>query len=198
MDKLMFKKGRVFSRDIANEEDKGFDIRNIEKETIENKDFRRVLYTAKNEQLVLMSIDVGDDIGMETHGNVDQFFRIEEGEGKLVIEGKGEFPVASGSSILVKQGTAHNIVNTGNKSLKLYTIYSPPNHPPDKVQATKKSATRTGDLDVSQVTLQMVKGARFGCNSCLWYGVECKNFEKFKPEVTRSGEPTCKEYVYYD
>lgn len=131
------------------EDDKGFDVRNIEEETIANEDFRRVLYTGKNEQLVLMSINAGDDIGMEVHSDVDQFFRIEEGEGKLVIRDEGDFPLTAGSSILVKQGTAHNIINTGSKPLKLYTVYSPPNHPPDRVQTTKEiaEAEKTKDAD---------------------------------------------------
>ena len=119
---------------------KGFDVRDIEKETIANKNFRKVVFTGKHEQLVLMSLQPSEDIGMEVHPNVDQFFRIEEGIGKLVIKDKGEFPLKAGSSMLVVAGTYHNVVNTGNNELKLYTVYAPPNHPNNRVQATKAIA----------------------------------------------------------
>jgi mannose-6-phosphate isomerase-like protein (cupin superfamily) len=88
-----------------------------------------------------MSLLPHEEIGMEVHRDVDQFFRIDEGEGKLVIEGGGEHELKNGTSILVKAGTRHNVVNTsGNTSLKLYTVYAPPNHPPDRIQKTKAEA----------------------------------------------------------
>jgi mannose-6-phosphate isomerase-like protein (cupin superfamily) len=117
-------------------DDKSFDIRNIEKETIENDNFRKVLFTGNNLQLVLMSLLPNEDIGMEVHPNVDQFFRIDEGNGQLDIKGEGKSAIENGTSIVVKAGTYHNII-AGDKGLKLYTVYAPPNHPPDRVQKTK-------------------------------------------------------------
>lgn len=116
---------------------KGYII-NIEKETRENTDFRRVLYTAKNSQLVLMNIKPGDEIGEEVH-ELDQFLRFEEGEGKAVLNGV-ESDVGDGSAVVVPAGTKHNFINTGEKDLKLYTIYSPPNHKDGVVHKTKKEA----------------------------------------------------------
>lgn len=120
-------------------DDKSFDIRNIEKETIENNNFRKVLFTGNNLQLVLMSLLPNEDIGMEVHPNVDQFFRIDEGNGQLDIKGEGKSAIENGTSIVVKAGTYHNII-AGNKGLKLYTVYAPPNHPPDRAQKTKAEA----------------------------------------------------------
>jgi mannose-6-phosphate isomerase-like protein (cupin superfamily) len=116
----------------------GFDVRNIEQESIDNNNFRKVVFTGKTMQLVLMSLLPNEDIGEETHDKVDQFFRIEEGSGEAVVEGESN-PIEAGSSILIKQGTKHNII-AGNEGLKLYTIYAPPNHPPDRVQKTKAEA----------------------------------------------------------
>lgn len=118
---------------------KGFSA-NIEKETIENHNFRKVLYTGKNSQLVLMSLKPGEEIGMETHEKNDQFFRCEEGEGKCVIDGN-EYELEDGSAIVVPAGAEHNIINTSqDEDLKLYTIYSPPHHKDGIVKATKKEA----------------------------------------------------------
>jgi len=117
-----------------------FDVRNIEKETIENNNFRKVLFTGKNIQLVLMSLLPEEDIGMEVHADVDQFFRIEKGEGILEVKGQGKQLLQDGSSIVIKAGTQHNIKNIGEEPLKLYTLYSPPNHPPDRLQSTKQEA----------------------------------------------------------
>ena len=110
-------------------------IVNIEKATRENTDYRRVLYTAKNSQLVLMSLAPGDEIGEETH-HLDQFLRFEEGEGKVVLDGV-EHTVLDGSAVVIPQGTLHNVVNTGNTHLKLYTVYSPPEHKDGTVHKTK-------------------------------------------------------------
>jgi len=117
-----------------------FDVRNIEKETVENNAFRKVLFTGKNIQLVLMSLLPEEDIGMEVHADVDQFFRIEKGEGILEVKGQGKQLLQDGSSIVIKAGTQHNIKNIGEEPLKLYTLYSPPNHPPDRLQSTKQEA----------------------------------------------------------
>ncbi len=118
---------------------KGFDI-DLEKETKKNADFRRVLYTAKNSQLVLMCLQPGEEIGMEVHPDRDQFFRFEAGEGKVVIDGV-EHRVKDGSGVIVPAGAQHNVVNTSRKALlKLYTIYSPPEHQDRVVRHTKADA----------------------------------------------------------
>ncbi|MDD5098950.1 MAG: cupin domain-containing protein [Candidatus Colwellbacteria bacterium] len=117
---------------------KGF-VDNIEKLTIENDNFRKVLYTAKNSQLVLMSIAPNDDIGEEVH-DLDQFLRIESGEGKAVLDGI-EYAISDGSAIVVPAGAKHNIINTSSVSaLKLYTLYSPPEHMDGVVRRTKAEA----------------------------------------------------------
>jgi mannose-6-phosphate isomerase-like protein (cupin superfamily) len=114
----------------------------IEKQTEKNKNFRRVLYTGKYTQLVVMCLLPGEEIGNEVHINVDQFFRIEEGEAKFVFEGgKEEHVVGDGEAVIVPAGTYHNVINTSSKkSLKLYTLYSPPNHPDGTVHKTKAEA----------------------------------------------------------
>ena len=112
----------------------------IEKETKKNSDFRRVLYTGKYSQLVLMNLKPMEEIGMETHPNIDQFFRFEEGEGKVIIDGV-EHKVKDGDAVIVPAGAKHNVVNTSKKSeLKLYTIYSPPEHQDKVVRHTKADA----------------------------------------------------------
>lgn len=114
---------------------KGF-VGDIEKISEENKDFRRVLYTAKSSQLVVMSLKPQEDIGEEVH-NLDQFLCVEEGEGKAILDGV-EYEIRDGYAVVVPAGTRHNIVNTSpDKDLKLYTIYSPPNHRDGVVHATK-------------------------------------------------------------
>jgi mannose-6-phosphate isomerase-like protein (cupin superfamily) len=112
----------------------------IEKETKKNTDFRRVLYTGKHSQLVLMSLKPGEEIGEETHEDVDQFFRFEEGEGKVIIDG-AEHRVKDGNAVIVPAGAKHNVINTSKLvNLKLYTIYSPPEHQDGVVRHTKKEA----------------------------------------------------------
>jgi len=112
----------------------------LEKETRKNRDFRRVLYTGKHSQLVLMSIRPGEEIGEETHDDVDQFFRFEGGEGTVIIDGV-EHPVRDGDGTIVPAGARHNVVNTSkNSDLKLYTIYSPPEHQDGVVRRTKAEA----------------------------------------------------------
>ncbi len=112
---------------------------NIEEASKANENFRTVLFTGEHSQLVVMSLAVGEDIGTEVHGDVDQFFRVESGEGKAIIAGV-EYPLADGIALVVPAGTEHNIVNTGGEPLKLYTIYSPANHPAGTVHATKAEA----------------------------------------------------------
>lgn len=118
---------------------KGFNT-NIEKATLENTNFRKVLYTGKHSQLVLMSLKPNEDIGMEVHADNDQFFRFETGEGKAIIDGN-EYILGNGSVIIVPAGAQHNIINTSGKDeLKLYTIYSPAHHQDGVVRATKAEA----------------------------------------------------------
>lgn len=118
---------------------KGY-ISRIEKETEKNTDFRHVLYTGKHSQLVLMSLKPGEEIGEETHETVDQFFRFEKGEGKVIIDGV-EHGISGGSGVIVPSGAKHNVVNTSKRAnLKLYTIYSPPEHQDGVVRHTKGEA----------------------------------------------------------
>ena len=117
---------------------KGF-VDNIEKLTEKNEDFRRVLYTSPNLQLVLMAIPPGQEIGEEVHDDRDQFFRIEEGEGEIWIDGACN-NVEADDGIIVPQGARHNVVSTGSKALKLYTIYGPPEHVDRTVHKTRREA----------------------------------------------------------
>jgi mannose-6-phosphate isomerase-like protein (cupin superfamily) len=118
---------------------KGFNA-NIEKDTLENSNFRKVLYTGKHSQLVLMSLKPKEDIGMEVHTDNDQFFRFEKGEGKCIIDGN-EYVLTDGSVIVVPAGAEHNIINTSlTDDLKLYTIYSPAHHKDGVVRAIKAEA----------------------------------------------------------
>lgn len=120
---------------------KGFNT-NIEKETLENTNFRKVLYTAKHCQLVLMSLKPNEEIGMEVHTDNDQFFRFEEGNGKVFIDGN-EYNVSDGFAIIVPAGAEHNVVNTSETDdLKLYTIYSPAHHKDGVIRATKEEAEK--------------------------------------------------------
>ena len=112
---------------------------NIEKATLENANFRKVLYTAKHSQLVLMSLKPGEEIGMEVHEDNDQFFRFEQGEGRVFIDGN-EYSVSDGMAVIVPAGAQHNVVNSGTQDLKLYTIYSPAHHKEGIVRATKIEA----------------------------------------------------------
>ena len=117
---------------------KGF-VGNIEKLTEGNDDFRRVLYTGHNIQLVLMAIQPGSEIGEEVHDDIDQFFRIETGEGEVWIDGVAH-PVKSDDGIIVPQGARHNVVNTGKDTLRLYTLYGPPEHIDGTVHLTRADA----------------------------------------------------------
>lgn len=116
---------------------KGF-VENIEGLAVKNNQFRQVLYTAKNSQLVLMSLNPHEDIGAEIH-KVDQFFRVEEGSGEAVLNG-ARTPIQAGFAVLVPAGVNHNIVNTGTVPLKLYTLYAPPNHRDGVIHATRADA----------------------------------------------------------
>ena len=118
---------------------KGF-TSNIEKETLANDNFRKVLYTGKHSQLVLMSLGPKEEIGMEIHSDNDQFFRFEKGQGKCVIDGN-EYELEDGVAVVVPAGAEHNIINTSeSEELKLYTIYSPAHHQDGVVRKTKEEA----------------------------------------------------------
>lgn len=120
---------------------KGFKS-NIEKDTLGNKNFRKVLYTGKHLQLVLMTLKPGEDIGAEIHPDNDQFFRFESGKGRCIIDGN-EYDVKDGDAILVLSGAKHNIINADLKTeLKMYTIYGPPNHEDGTIRTTKKDAEK--------------------------------------------------------
>jgi mannose-6-phosphate isomerase-like protein (cupin superfamily) len=111
----------------------------IEQQTVGNDDFRRVLYTGSHLQLVLMSLPPGCDIGAEVHEDRDQFFRFEEGRGQVDID-DNSYDVVDGSAVVVPAGARHNVRNTGDVPLKLYTLYGPPEHKDGIVQATKEEA----------------------------------------------------------
>jgi len=113
-------------------------ITNIEKVTLENTDYRHVLYTAKNSQLVLMSLLPGEEIGEEVH-ELDQFIRIESGSGKAILNGT-EYKISADDAIVIPQGVRHNIINGGTETLKLYTVYSPPEHQDGIIRHTKDEA----------------------------------------------------------
>jgi mannose-6-phosphate isomerase-like protein (cupin superfamily) len=117
---------------------KGF-VDDIEKLTEENGDFRRVLYTGKEMQLVLMALEPGEEIGSEVHEDRDQFFRVEAGRGEIVIDGNTS-QVQADMAMIVPAGARHNVRNTGSEPLKLYTLYAPPEHREGTVHATKAEA----------------------------------------------------------
>lgn len=115
-------------------------VGNIEEKTLANSFFREVVFTGKYTQLVVMSLLPSEEIGMEVHPTVDQFFRIESGEGKVIMNGEEQM-FKEGDAIIVPAGTNHNLINlSAEKELKLYTLYSPPNHPDGKIHKTKAEA----------------------------------------------------------
>lgn len=118
---------------------KGF-FANIEKDTLGNENFRKVLYSGKHSQLVLMNLKPKEEIGMEVHPDNDQFFRFEKGEGKCIIDGN-EYNLSDGVAIVVPSGAQHNVINTSEtEDLKMYTIYSPAHHKDQIIRATKEEA----------------------------------------------------------
>ena len=115
-------------------------LTNIEEETLKNAKFRRVLFTGPHAQLVVMTLKPGEDIGLESHDDVDQFIRVEAGRGTALLDGK-EHVVEDGTAVVIPAGTRHNIINSSRtEALKLYTIYSPPEHPDGTVHETKAEA----------------------------------------------------------
>ncbi|MEI6352966.1 MAG: cupin domain-containing protein [Candidatus Nomurabacteria bacterium] len=121
-------------------------ITNIEKQSLENTNFRTVLYTSKFMQIVVMNISVNEDIGMEIH-HIDQFIRIEKGNAKSILNGV-ERDLIDGDVVVITAGTEHNIVNTGNEDLKLYTVYATPNHKKGTTHVTKADAIADEENDV--------------------------------------------------
>ena len=112
-------------------------VTNIENDTLENDDYRRVLYTGRHTQLVLMTIQPGDEIGEEAHEGHDQFIRVESGEGVALLDGR-KHPLSDGVAVVIPSGTLHNVINTSSdERLRLYTLYSPPEHPDGTVHRTK-------------------------------------------------------------
>lgn len=112
---------------------------NIETATLENPHFRKVLFTTPLSQLVLMTLQAGEEIGAETHDDHDQFFRVEAGQGKAIV-GKDTYPLEDGVVVVVPAGEHHNVINTGNEPLKLYTLYMPPEHPDGIIHKNKAEA----------------------------------------------------------
>jgi mannose-6-phosphate isomerase-like protein (cupin superfamily) len=130
-------------------------VTDIEEATIKNQDFRRVLYTAPNSQLVLMTLQPGEEIGAETH-ELDQFIRIEAGRGTAQLNGK-DYPIQDGTALIIPAGTRHNVINTGHEeALRLYTIYSPPEHKDRTVHHTKQDAEADHDDHFDGRTSAMV------------------------------------------
>lgn len=129
---------------------KGF-VDDIETLTEENTDFRRVLYTGKNLQLVLMALQPGEEIGEEVHDDRDQFFRVEKGKGEIVIDGVAT-KIKSDVAMIVPAGARHNVRNTGDKALRLYTLYAPPEHVDGTIHATKADAQASGEHFDGQTT----------------------------------------------
>ncbi len=118
---------------------KGY-VQNIESISVKNENFRQVLYTAKNCQLVVMALNPKEEIGMEVH-ELDQFFRVEEGVGEAALDGIHKM-ISAGFAVLVPAGTNHNIINTGTTPMKLYTLYSPPNHCDGVIHRTRAEAEK--------------------------------------------------------
>lgn len=119
----------------------------IEERTEENPYFREVLYTAPHSQLVVMTLQVGEDIGQERHDDTDQFIRVESGEGEAILDGE-RHPLRDGVAVVIPAGTEHNVINTSStEPLRLYTIYSPPNHPDGAVHRTKQEAEESERAD---------------------------------------------------
>jgi mannose-6-phosphate isomerase-like protein (cupin superfamily) len=112
-------------------------VTNIENDTLENEDYRRVLFTGRNTQLVLMTLRPGDEIGLETHEEHDQFIRVESGTGSVILNGE-KHALEDGVAVVIPAGTEHNVINTSkSEPLRLYTLYSPPEHPDGTVHRTK-------------------------------------------------------------
>jgi mannose-6-phosphate isomerase-like protein (cupin superfamily) len=134
---------------------KGFKT-NIERDAVKNKNFRKVLYTAKHCQLVLMSLKPKEEIGLETHSENDQFFRFEAGRGRVEIDGN-KYTVKDGDAVIIPAGAKHNVINTSaTEDLRMYTIYSPPHHKDQIVRKTKAEA-EANDQEFDGKTTEKMK-----------------------------------------
>ena len=134
---------------------KGFKT-NIERDTLKNKNFRKVIYTGKNSQLVLMSLKPKEEIGMETHPENDQFLRFEGGTGRVIID-DSKYTVKDGDAVVIPAGAKHNVINTSSEEeLKIYTIYSPPHHKDGTIHKTKEQA-ETDDEEFDGKTTEKKK-----------------------------------------
>ena len=134
---------------------KGFKT-NIERDTLKNKNFRKVIYTGKNSQLVLMSLKPKEEIGLETHPGNDQFLRFEGGTGRVIID-DSKYTVKDGDAVVIPAGAKHNVVNTSTEEeLKIYTIYSPPHHKDGTIHKTKEQA-ETDDEEFDGKTTEKMK-----------------------------------------
>lgn len=139
----------------------------IEKASVDNKYFRKVLFTAAHEQLVVMSLLPSEDIGMEVHPHTDQFIRIEEGAGEAILNGK-KFKLKAGSAVVIPAGTQHNIVNgSATEDMKLYTVYSPPHHKNGKIHKTKADAEADKDDKPSGVKESKLSSLVSECRNAL-------------------------------
>lgn len=119
-------------------------VTNIERDTLGNEDYRRVLYTGPNTQLVLMTLRPGEEIGLEKHEGHDQFIRVEQGDGYVLLNGEKR-PLEDGSAVVIPAGVEHNVVNSSDdQPLRLYTLYSPPEHPDGTVHPTKGEEEAAG------------------------------------------------------
>jgi mannose-6-phosphate isomerase-like protein (cupin superfamily) len=116
-------------------------IKNIDKETLDNEDYRRVVWTGDHFQLVLMNVLPGQEIGEETHKGVDQFLRLESGSGKAIIDDQ-EYEIGTDFAVIIPSGSKHNVINTGSEPMKLYSIYAPAEHPEGTVEPVKESLQR--------------------------------------------------------
>ena len=135
---------------------KGFKT-NIERDTLKNKNFRKVIYTGKNSQLVLMSLKPNEEIGLETHPENDQFLRFEGGTGRVIVD-ESKYTVKDGDAVVIPAGAKHNVVNTSaTEELKIYTIYSPPHHKDGTVHKTKEQAEKDDEEFDGKTTERMKK-----------------------------------------
>ena len=134
---------------------KGFKT-NIERDTLKNRNFRKVIYTGKNSQLVLMSLKPKEEIGVETHPENDQFLRFEGGSGRVIVD-DSKYTVKDGDAVVIPAGARHNVINTSSEEeLKIYTIYSPPHHKDGTVHKTKEQA-ETDDEEFDGKTTEKMK-----------------------------------------
>jgi mannose-6-phosphate isomerase-like protein (cupin superfamily) len=135
---------------------KGFKT-NIERDTLKNRNFRKVIYTGKNSQLVLMSLKPKEEIGLETHPENDQFLRFEGGTGRVIID-NSKYTVKDGDAVVIPAGAKHNVVNTSaTEELKIYTIYSPPHHKDGIIHKTKEQAESDDEEFDGKTTERMKK-----------------------------------------